>query len=855
MNSILECASCCSECRTPIIRSESSDSNVQKCGFSYDGETVVYLTQTGAEVLGGSPDIITYDPNTCIPTTTPGIQGCNYQPWSHEGQDYLRLIRTLTYNCHQTVPYDPVLFPNAPTIFSDCISSGTIIQKEEYLGLIYSQLSPEDLENQVYPSGYDPNDLCKKYTSISGSVDSTSIQYNISSSGNTPETTNDTLCTRSTITSLLTITENSEYGQDGTKDPQETISQTNEYFAYAACNNGEDQVLSYTSNTYGPYSWNSGGTPLPNATLCGSGCFVETVTFEEPYSLEPITYSDEFTTNMLKTKLNSNFTAFTGKLSVYGYVLGVTRYLSEDEIYLSASRARYAFSFPLPKSKRCYRVKWVERFIRDEGVGLTSIEVVSPGVYRPDIGISSPPPGGTQALAVASMSLTGTVQNIKILNPGSGYIPKISFIGGEGSGAEAIAVIDSSGAVISVIIVNEGSGYTSAPTVSFTDVSAPRIRATGNATILKGKVTKVDITTAGDFRPTIGLTGAVEGGVSSTNWVCTLDPSSGMVTSITGGSGGDYRPTLSFFGGGGSGAAGVINMNEQGGIDSVSLISAGSDYASGPSLRITSKIPNILIHKDAILQVHLGIETTKCEKWDGKTLAGRWVKRVPDYFGHPLSSVEVIYGGSGYDTPPTISIDHPTTLEVEISPPSNGGVQARALANIDSSGNILSISIVEGGAGYLSPPAIKIPAPAQGGTQSIGWSVTLTGGKVTSIDGGTHGDYSIAATANMVDGKISSITLTKRGAGFKIAPAITISPRKGNLLLAAHFGDETEYSDGNQPIGCLPVGYVEGDEETYPLIGNSGTAPWKYFELPAPSSNGTTVIANVQSICDCSSCT
>jgi hypothetical protein len=106
----------------------------------------------------------------------------------------------------------------------------------------------------------------------------------------------------------------------------------------------------------------------------------------------------------------------------------------------------------------------------------------------------------------------------------------------------------------------------------------------------------------------------------------------------------------------------------------------------------------------------------------------------------------------------------------------------------------------------------------------------------------------------MSGSSISSITLTKTGAGFKTAPTVNISSRKGNNFLVAHFGTETEYADGSQVAGSIPLGYVENDYYTYPILGTSGTAPWKYYSLAVPSSDGTTLVGNVRSICDCSSC-
>jgi hypothetical protein len=107
-------------------------------------------------------------------------------------------------------------------------------------------------------------------------------------------------------------------------------------------------------------------------------------------------------------------------------------------------------------------------------------------------------------------------------------------------------------------------------------------------------------------------------------------------------------------------------------------------------------------------------------------------------------------------------------------------------------------------------------------------------------------------------GVITAITLGTAGSGYKTNPTISLSggggEQGGTVLLAAHFGTETEYADGSQPAGTLPLGYVDGVIRTYPIIGSTGTTPWKYYEIAVPSSDGTTLVANVRTICDGSSC-
>ena len=593
------------------------------------------------------------------------------------------------------------------------------------------------------------------------------------------------------------------------------------------------------------------------------------------------------------------------------------------------SRYRLRFKIPQVNTGKNLRASWVERFIAEAGVAVSSVEVYARGVYRPTVTLSASPLG-TNAAATAVMASDGTVASLSILNPGAGYIPLITFSGGGGTGAAAIAIINSSGAVTGVTITSGGSGYTSAPTVAFTNVTAPRVRATGTATVSGGVVTGINIGTAGDFRPTVTVQAATGGGTSSTGWIATLT-TTGQVASIASGSAGNYLPTLVFSAPGGS-PAGVTatatcTVDSQGGIATVTMGTAGTKYLTEPTLTIT---PKVSASTAADLLIHLGTETAKCAVWDGTTLGGKWVKREVVDAGHPLSTIEVVHGGNylpvvtiqggggtgatatvtgfsadgkvtaisvgeggtGYTSAPsvtitgrnggsgatatatvsggavtgitvvnqgnylpTLSITSPSAIQVTLSAPPAGGTQATARANVSSNGLVTSITVTSQGSGYTSAPTVTVLAAGTGGTQATGWTANLTTERVTSITGGTSGDYAVAGTVTLTSaGAISAVTLTKTGAGFKTNPTIALSYGTETILLAAHFGTETEYADNAQPAGTTPLGYVDGVVSTYPLIGNAGTAPWKYYELAVPATDGTTTVANLRTVCDGTAC-
>jgi hypothetical protein len=562
------------------------------------------------------------------------------------------------------------------------------------------------------------------------------------------------------------------------------------------------------------------------------------------------TISDLYTTDDLKANTVAALPAYRDGWEASGASAGSFVNLDPEELSYTIRESRYRLRFKIPKvnTGKHLRVSWVERFVPEAGVGLGSIEVYARGVYRPTVTLSAPPSGGTQARATAVMSPTGTISSVRILNAGAGYIPLVTFSGGGGTGAAAIAIINSSGAVTGVTITSGGSGYTSAPTVAFTNVTAPRVRATGTATVAGGIVTEINVGTAGDFRPTVTVQAAVNGGTTSTGWVATLDPATGQVSAITSGSAGDYRPLFGFSGGGGSGATATCTVDETGGIDVVTITASGSAYSSFN----TNPIERVSGHTPAVLLFHYGTETAKCAVWDGTTLGGKWVKREVVDAGHALTSIEVVHGGNYL---PTVSFS------------GGGGSGATAtVTGFSADGKVTAVTVGAGGTGYTSAPTVTITG-RNGGSGATA-TATVSGGAVTGITVVNQGNYlptlsitggsGVGATATVAlnsSGAISGVTLTAAGSGFKTNPTLNLSYYgTGTILLAAHFGTETEYADNAQPIGTTPLGYVDGVVRTYPLIGSTGTAPWKYYELAVPATDGTTLVANLRTVCDGTAC-
>jgi len=134
----------------------------------------------------------------------------------------------------------------------------------------------------------------------------------------------------------------------------------------------------------------------------------------------------------------------------------------------------------------------------------------SPQPILATVTLSAPPSGGTQATAAATTydynspnpgAYPGGIQDIQVLNPGSGYTtpPTVTITGGPVSGgASATAIING---ITGVVVNNGGSGYSvaSPPTVTITQGTPAHATATGIATVdpITHAVTGITITDAG----------------------------------------------------------------------------------------------------------------------------------------------------------------------------------------------------------------------------------------------------------------------------------------------------------------------------------------------------------------------
>ncbi|MBJ6725979.1 fibronectin type III domain-containing protein [Geomesophilobacter sediminis] len=140
--------------------------------------------------------------------------------------------------------------------------------------------------------------------------------------------------------------------------------------------------------------------------------------------------------------------------------------------------------------------------------------------------------------------------------------------------------------------------------------------------------------------------------------------------------------------------------------------------------------------------------------------------------GGGVTGVTVTTQGSGYTAAPTVSFTG-----------GGGGTGAAATANMVSG---LSLTLTNGGTGYTTAPTVTITGGGGSGataTTTISQGVSAinvttrgrgyTTAPAVTITGG--GGTGAAATANLVGGRVNSITVTNPGSGYTSAPTITIA--------------------------------------------------------------------------------
>ena len=358
---------------------------------------------------------------------------------------------------------------------------------------------------------------------------------------------------------------------------------------------------------------------------------------------------------------------------------------------------------------------------------------------------------------------------------GAGFqaAPTVLITGTETNATGATATASIAGGVESVVIKEQGSGFTGTPNVQFVGGGGSNAAGVANVIDTIGTVTVTAGGSGYTVPPLVEISGA---GYNNDAYV------SANITNIVGeievtsnGAGFTAVPTVTISGGGGVGATAVANLNAV--VTGFTLIEGGQDYVDGTTTVTISRAAG---------------DTT-----------GAGAQATAIISNGVITGFTLVDPGTGYSKPPIVTITS-----------SGVGSGASAIANI--LGTVDSVTILNGGRGYITAPDVVISG---GGGYGAEANATITG-SVDSLDiisGGTGFTGSVSlnivskngvgggatATASVIKA-IGSVTITDPGSGYTSPPTVAIT--------------------GGNGVGCLATTTINGV-----LTGLSKTAPGRGY--------------------------
>jgi autotransporter-associated beta strand protein len=433
----------------------------------------------------------------------------------------------------------------------------------------------------------------------------------------------------------------------------------------------------------------------------------------------------------------------------------------------------------------------VNNAVVDQSIG--SVLLTSgTGYTAPIVVLTDPAANGSGANATVS----GTVTNVGIVDPGAGYTstPTVTFSGGGGAGATGIAVLNN-GQVISVIITSGGNGYTTAPTVTFNGGS-PTTAAVAVSTL---SVTAVTVTNGGTgYGKTVnGINTPVNVAITESFTTTTASfnqPAIGSNVTVNVGSTAAMYPNEPIY-------------LQNGGFYTVASISNGAQ---------------VVLKNTGVANAAAGT-AIPANSAIGGSKATAIANLAGGATGSPITSVTVT-SGAGYTSAPTIG-PNPPNVGFSTGPAGSGAIGATTV-----SGTVTAVTIPPNptagpdptttntgiGAGYFANPDVTI---VRGGAGAVGAGTGAT------------------ATAQ-VDGYVRTITVNGGGSGYT-APVVHIAPP----TLAA---TTATFATQATATASISGGVIQSITVTY---GGQG---YDYYNPPLvtvtdPSGSGATFTANIDS--------
>ena len=458
------------------------------------------------------------------------------------------------------------------------------------------------------------------------------------------------------------------------------------------------------------------------------------------------------------------------------------------------------FGLPTGSSETATATATLDDYDVSGGTVLT-VTMTSGGKFyesAPTVTFSAPTASG----AAATVGLAGSVINassIAFSTTGRAYTtaPTVSITAAPVGGTSGVGIvtIHSVTGIVTAVSFNPsdawavgtsatvGSGYTVAPTLSFSGSTA-QVRATGTAVVsAAGTVTAISIGNSGfgyqaGNPPTVSIDAATGGDEAF------------RATGIT-----TMRYNSVFASGTLCIGATIITGMDTVGILIGDRVRLGVGYSDSYNFidgdaYVTSISASSIVMSEAATNV--GIATSTFE------------------FGIQncgiVTGINIIYGGGGYLTPPTVSISN-TEGDKNYHSEVAGVTTAVGLSLINSSGIVTAIYLTNAGAKYIEVPSITIGAADTGGTGNFIPTETITGSasSVTAIVRTWNASTGVLAISNATGDFIIGETLTgsESNAQFELRLTQednTISQYPDNLEIETQADSILDFSESN-PFG------------------------------------------------------
>jgi hypothetical protein len=417
-----------------------------------------------------------------------------------------------------------------------------------------------------------------------------------------------------------------------------------------------------------------------------------------------------------------------------------------------------------------------------------------------------------QAL-VELLSTPGTVDSIDVTTIGTGYAPTSNDgtgstvkIIGDGSGATAQLIVNADNTISRIKVTNPGTGYSWAQAVVTPQTNPSRTSLLGTYPAVVDVVCRVNVSqNLGHGRDAVdefhsnslmfhssvytdrlsdfdvvatykqhGIIKNIRNYDYSVNIHDQVSPKRYQVDA-------DFGPIINFYGGGGQGAVGRVNVTGKN-IQNIFLEDGGKDYTSVPTVNITggggsgaSAVATISARVDstsmasAISYGGVGYYSPPQVILTSTTGSGA---RITSSISTGVGAIDITNQGSSYTSAPTVSFTG-----------GGGGTDAAATAYVNN-GKIIKVVVTNPGTGYTAAPTVVFT-----GTGINAAATAVLTGTTSALTLNSSGSKYQSSPSVSFRGScgVSDIKIIDSGEGFTSNPTISVTGGGGNGATAEAF--------------------------------------------------------------------